>query len=289
MPKANRYQSLHTTVIGPGRRAGGDPDPHPRDARDRRSTASPRTGSTRRAQGREPLRREPAVAQGAARVAEGAQGPAGVPRDRQGRPLPRRGLRLHAARATCGRCRAGATPVDFAYAVHTDVGHRCVGAKVNGRIVPLRYQIVNGDIIEILTQAGHVPSKDWLKFVRTSRAKARIKAWIKTEQRAQSVDARARAAREGAAQVRAADGEGAQVGGVRRGARRAQPARRRRRPSPRSATASSPRTRSSAGCCRRRSWRSARSARTRRSATSSSASPASASRRACASAGSTAR
>ncbi len=81
----------------------------------------------------------------------------------------------------------GATPVDFAYAVHTDVGHRCVGAKVNGRIVPLRYQIVNGDIIEILTQNGHVPSKDWLKLVKTSRAKARIKSWLKTEHRAQSV------------------------------------------------------------------------------------------------------
>ncbi len=81
----------------------------------------------------------------------------------------------------------GATPVDFAYAVHTDVGHRCVGAKVNGRIVPLRYQLVNGDIVEILTQSGHQPSKDWLKFVRTSRARARIKSWIKTEERSQSV------------------------------------------------------------------------------------------------------
>jgi len=71
---------------------------------------------------------------------------------------------------------AGATPLDFAYEVHTDVGHRCVGAKVNGRIVPLRYQIVNGDIVEILTQNGHVPSRDWLKFVKTSRAKTRIKS-----------------------------------------------------------------------------------------------------------------
>jgi len=71
--------------------------------------------------------------------------------------------------------------------VHTDVGHRCVGAKVNGRIVPLRYQIVNGDIVEILTQNGHVPSRDWLKFVKTSRAKTRIKSWIKTEERSKSV------------------------------------------------------------------------------------------------------
>ena len=81
----------------------------------------------------------------------------------------------------------GATPVDFAYAIHSDVGHRCVGARVNGKQVPLRTQLGNGDIVEILTQANHVPSKDWLKFVRTSRARARIKAWIKSEQRSQSI------------------------------------------------------------------------------------------------------
>jgi GTP pyrophosphokinase len=81
----------------------------------------------------------------------------------------------------------GATPVDFAYGIHSDVGHQCVGSKVNGKIVPLRYQLRNGDTVEILTSSTHHPSKDWLKFVVTSRAKARIIQWINTEERARSI------------------------------------------------------------------------------------------------------
>jgi len=76
-----------------------------------------------------------------------------------------------------------ATPVDFAYSVHTEVGHQCTGAKVNNRIVPLRYRMQNGDTIEIITSHGHRPSRDWLKFVKTQRAKARIKQWLKVEER----------------------------------------------------------------------------------------------------------
>ncbi len=81
----------------------------------------------------------------------------------------------------------GATPVDFAYAVHTDVGNRCSAARVNGRIVPLKYQLKNGDMVEIITSPNHAPSKDWLKFVITSRAKARIRQWVKTEEREKSI------------------------------------------------------------------------------------------------------
>ena len=76
-----------------------------------------------------------------------------------------------------------ATPVDFAYSIHTEVGHRCVGAKVNGRIVPLTYHLRNGDIIEILTQANHTPSRDWLASVKTSRARNKIKHWLNTRRR----------------------------------------------------------------------------------------------------------
>ena len=83
---------------------------------------------------------------------------------------------------------AGSTPVDFAYSIHTEVGHRCIGAKVNGRIVPLRYQLQSGDTIEIITSPSHGPSRDWLKFVVTQRAKSRIKQWIKTEERKQSLE-----------------------------------------------------------------------------------------------------
>jgi GTP pyrophosphokinase len=81
----------------------------------------------------------------------------------------------------------GATPIDFAYSVHTDVGNQCIGAKVNRNIVPLRYQLQNGDRVEISTQAGHHPSKDWLKYVVTTRAISKIRNWINLEERKSSL------------------------------------------------------------------------------------------------------
>jgi GTP diphosphokinase / guanosine-3',5'-bis(diphosphate) 3'-diphosphatase len=77
----------------------------------------------------------------------------------------------------------GATPLDFAYSVHTDVGHRCVGAKVNGKIVPLKFRLKSGDTVEVITSPSQTPSKDWLKIVRSSRAKAKIRAFIKQQER----------------------------------------------------------------------------------------------------------
>src|SRR5438105_893531 len=77
----------------------------------------------------------------------------------------------------------GATPVDFAYMVHTEVGHQCVGAKVNGQMVPLRHEINSGDVVEILTQKGHHPSRDWLSFVKSSSAKSKIRHWINEQER----------------------------------------------------------------------------------------------------------
>ena len=81
----------------------------------------------------------------------------------------------------------GTTPIDFAFSIHTDIGMKCVGAKVNGKMVPLRYELKNGDIIEIITSANHAPSKDWLRIVKTSRARSKIKQWIKNEERGRSV------------------------------------------------------------------------------------------------------
>jgi GTP pyrophosphokinase len=81
-----------------------------------------------------------------------------------------------------------ATPIDFAYAIHSDVGQTCTGAKVNGRIVPLRSPLRNGDIVEIMTQPGHEPSKDWLAFVKTSRARNKIKHVINASERAKAID-----------------------------------------------------------------------------------------------------
>ena len=81
-----------------------------------------------------------------------------------------------------------ATPIDFAYAIHSDVGSTCVGAKVNGRIVPLRSTLRNGDIVEIMTQPGHEPSKDWLAFVKTSRARNKIKHLINASERIKAIE-----------------------------------------------------------------------------------------------------
>jgi GTP pyrophosphokinase len=82
----------------------------------------------------------------------------------------------------------GATPIDFAYSIHTDVGHQCVGARVNGKMVPLRARLKNGDIVEIITQAGHKPSRDWLNFVVTSHARYKIKHLIRLEERTRAID-----------------------------------------------------------------------------------------------------
>ena len=82
----------------------------------------------------------------------------------------------------------GATPIDFAYSIHTDVGHRCVGARINGKMVPLRTHLKNGDIVEIITQVGHKPSRDWLNSVVTSHARYEIKYLIRREERVRAID-----------------------------------------------------------------------------------------------------
>ena len=81
-----------------------------------------------------------------------------------------------------------ASAIDFAYAIHTEVGHTCVGAKVNGRIVPLRYKLRNGDVVEIMTQPGHNPSRDWLGFAKSTRARNKVRHWLNIHQRERAIE-----------------------------------------------------------------------------------------------------
>ncbi len=80
------------------------------------------------------------------------------------------------------------TPIDFAYSIHTEVGHSCTGAKVNGRMVPLRHKLHSGDIVEVITQPGHKPSRDWLAIVKSSRARNKIKHWLNVHQRERAIE-----------------------------------------------------------------------------------------------------
>jgi GTP pyrophosphokinase len=141
---------------------------------------------------------------------------------------------------------AGATPIDFAYAVHTDVGHRTVGAKVNGRIVPLHYRLKNSDIVEILTsKSGRGPSRDWMKIAASSRARNKIRAWFSRETRADTEQKGRDALEQALKSQNLPVQEGRRLLGARAGDPRGRASRRRRTSTSRSARASSARRRSS--------------------------------------------
>ena len=113
---------------------------------------------------------------------------------------------------------AGATPIDFAYAVHTDVGHKTVGAKINGRIVPLHYRLKNGDFVEILTsKSGRGPSRDWMSLAASSRARNKIRQWFQRETRGETEAEGPRDPRPGAEGAEPAVQEAAGLGGARAG------------------------------------------------------------------------
>jgi guanosine-3',5'-bis(diphosphate) 3'-pyrophosphohydrolase len=125
----------------------------------------------------------------AARLAAGDIRPGRVPRVAAFRDQRERGLRLHAQGAARRPARR-VDPVDFAYAVHTEVGHHCIGARVNGRLVPLESTLDNGDLVEVLTSRADTagPSRDWLHFVKSARARHKIKQWFTRERREEMVE-----------------------------------------------------------------------------------------------------
>jgi GTP pyrophosphokinase len=191
-PKFNLYQSLHTTVIGPGGRTVEIQIRTNEMHQQAEYGVAAHWKYKERMAGRprcEVGRRRHGLARAHLRLAgrDGRSG--GVPRLAALRDRRERGLRLHAEGRVIG-LPAGGTPVDFAYAVHTEVGHRTMGAKVNGRLVPLETPLNSGDVVEVFTSknpdAG--PSQDWLSFVKSTRARSKIRGWFTKERREEAVE-----------------------------------------------------------------------------------------------------
>jgi len=187
-PKSNLYQSIHTTVIGP------DSRPVEIQIRTRQMHAVAEYGIAAHYKYKEGGRLDPVlerhlgdlVVRGTTEWQEDADDP------KEFMALLKISLYhdevfAFTPRGELKQLPLGATPIDFAYAVHSDVGNHCVGARVNGRLVSLRYELKSGDMVEILTSASATPSEDWLKVVRTSRARAKVRYWLKQQRLAESI------------------------------------------------------------------------------------------------------
>jgi guanosine-3',5'-bis(diphosphate) 3'-pyrophosphohydrolase len=190
MPKFNMYQALHTTVIGPE----GRPLEIQIRTRDMHETAEYGVAAHWRYKEGDKASGKPADPT-AAKLQwlkslldwhQEAENPEEFTDQLRGELIEDE-VFVFTPKGEVKSLAAGATPLDFAYEIHTDVGHRCVGAKVNGKIVPLHYELQSGDIVEVLTsKRERGPSRDWLAVVKTTRARNKIKAWFKAESREDS-------------------------------------------------------------------------------------------------------
>jgi GTP pyrophosphokinase len=186
MPKENMYQSLHTTIVGPH---GERVEIQIRTEEMHRVAEEGIAAHWRYKEGKVPTERDEKEMAWLHQLLEwqkDLKDPREFLESVRSDLYPRE-VYVFTPKGQIREFPAGATPVDFAFAIHSEVGARCTGARVNGRLVPLKYQLQNGDIVEIVTALNHVPSKDWLKFVKTARARNRIRQWIKTEERARSI------------------------------------------------------------------------------------------------------
>jgi len=186
MPKANMYQSLHTTVFGPG----GERIEIQIRTREMDFIANEgiaahwryKDGAEISSQDGEKLSWLRQLLEWQKELKDPREFLQSVKID-----LYPEDVYVFTPRGDVKRFPVGATPLDFAYSVHTQLGNQCMGAKINGKIVPLRYKLNSGDVIEILRSSKQHPSKDWLRIAKTSRAKTKIKAWLRAQENEQSI------------------------------------------------------------------------------------------------------
>ncbi|MBW2150961.1 MAG: bifunctional (p)ppGpp synthetase/guanosine-3',5'-bis(diphosphate) 3'-pyrophosphohydrolase [Deltaproteobacteria bacterium] len=185
-PKPNLYQSLHTTVIGPkGERVEIQIRTHEMD-KIAKSGIAAHWGYKEGKQIDERMSQRFAWIQNLVENQENFSNPTEFMESVRIDLFPDE-VYVLTPRGDVKTLPKGATPVDFAYMIHTEVGNQCVGAKVNGRMVPLQYELRTGDVVSIITNKNHQPSKDWLNFVKTVKARSKIRQWIKTQEKDKSI------------------------------------------------------------------------------------------------------
>ena len=186
MPKPNMYQSLHTTVIGLyGERIEIQIRTHEMD-RVAKSGIAAHWSYKEGVRGDENLNRTISWVQNLVENQENFQDPAEFLENVRIDLFPDE-VYVFTPHGEVKSLPKGATPVDFAYLIHTEVGNQCTGAKVNGRMVPLKYELQTGEIVEIITTKGHHPSKDWISFVKTVKARSKVRQWIKIQEKERSL------------------------------------------------------------------------------------------------------
>jgi len=186
MPKANMYQSLHTTVFGPG----GERIEIQIRTREMDFIANEGIAAHWRYKDGRPISEQDGEKLSWLRQLLEWQKELKDPREFLQSvkiDLYPEDVYVFTPKGEVKRFPVGATPLDFAYSVHTQLGNQCMGAKVNGKIVPLRYKLNSGDVVEILRSSKQHPSKDWLRIAKTSRAKTKIKSWLRTQENEQSI------------------------------------------------------------------------------------------------------